>query len=125
MKTVCAICGVNPKLQGGGLAPRLRAYCLQCQAAYMREWRRGRDLTDEQKVKGSARAKARVYEKRGKITKKPCEKCGDLNSQKHHEDYSKPLDVTWLCRKCHLAHHDDLPPTLLAFIETFSNSGVR
>ena len=42
----------------------------------------------------------------GRLKKQPCEKCGNPETQAHHEDYSKPLDVRWLCRKSHLEEHD-------------------
>ena len=41
----------------------------------------------------------------GRIFKKPCKVCGDLNVEAHHEDYSKPLDVVWLCHKHHGVVH--------------------
>lgn len=41
----------------------------------------------------------------GLITKKPCESCGASPAQAHHDDYSRPLDVRWLCVPCHVAHH--------------------
>lgn len=44
----------------------------------------------------------------GSLVQKPCEKCGDPNSQAHHEDYSKPLEVNWLCQKDHKARHTEL-----------------
>ncbi len=34
-----------------------------------------------------------------------CEKCGHPTVEAHHENYSKPLKVNWLCRKCHKALH--------------------
>jgi len=37
----------------------------------------------------------------GRIERKPCERCGDNRTQAHHPDYSKPLDVKWLCFRCH------------------------
>jgi len=42
----------------------------------------------------------------GKLVRKPCEVCGDDNTQAHHEDYNKPLDVIWLCPKHHRKKHD-------------------
>lgn len=41
---------------------------------------------------------------RGIITRKPCMVCGETRVDAHHHDYSKPLDVLWLCR----IHHNDI-----------------
>jgi hypothetical protein len=38
----------------------------------------------------------------GRLVRKPCKKCGTTkNVQAHHKDYRKPLEVDWLCFKCH------------------------
>ena len=41
----------------------------------------------------------------GQLTKQPCEVCGLKKVDAHHEDYAKPLEVRWLCRKHHMQHH--------------------
>ena len=41
----------------------------------------------------------------GRLKRLPCEKCGNPKSQAHHDDYSKPFDVRWLCVKHHNEHH--------------------
>lgn len=40
----------------------------------------------------------------GKLIKKPCEICSK-KAEAHHDDYSSPLDVRWLCKKHHAEHH--------------------
>ena len=45
------------------------------------------------------------------VLKKPnnCEKCGlNIKLEAHHKDYSKQLDVMWLCRICHAHEHGKL-----------------
>jgi hypothetical protein len=43
--------------------------------------------------------------KRGHLKKRPCETCGDVNSQAHHKDYSEALNIEWLCAGCHADVH--------------------
>lgn len=40
----------------------------------------------------------------GTLIKQPCF-CGNKKSDAHHDDYSNPLDVIWLCRRHHLERH--------------------
>lgn len=82
-------------------------YCLDCHNLYMRNWRKTHKLTGYARIKDIARHKANVYQRRGLITPKPCEVSGCNNkSEKHHDDYSKPLVVRWLCRIHHLELHN-------------------
>jgi len=41
----------------------------------------------------------------GKLKRKPCDVCGTTKVDGHHEDYTKPLEVIWLCRKHHNLLH--------------------
>jgi ribosomal protein S27AE len=45
----------------------------------------------------------------GKLLRQPCSACGADPAQAHHDDYSKPLDVRWLCFVCHRRHHGQQP----------------
>lgn len=45
-----------------------------------------------------------------RLVKEPCAICGTTkNVHGHHKDYSKPLDVKWLCAKCHHRIHATFP----------------
>lgn len=44
----------------------------------------------------------------GLLKRLPCEVCGNPKSQGHHDDYSKPLDVRWLCFTHHREYHKQI-----------------
>ena len=48
----------------------------------------------------------------GKLIRPPqCECCGsECKPQAHHCDYSKPTDVMWLCKSCHVEWHKHNKP---------------
>lgn len=43
--------------------------------------------------------------KSGKIKREKCKFCKNEKTHGHHYDYSKPMDVIWLCRSCHAKFH--------------------
>ena len=79
----------------------------------LRKW----DKANPEKKRESARIYAKKYpEKRNaqKLAQKiplktSCEKCGSSGErgrlERHHKDYSKPLEVITLCKCCHLEEH--------------------
>jgi hypothetical protein len=44
----------------------------------------------------------------GRLVKEPCCRCGCDQAHAHHDDYSKPLEVMWLCREHHIERHQEL-----------------
>lgn len=60
----------------------------------------------EHKEQSKARSVLNQAVKSGKVNRYPCTVCGNEDSHGHHEDYSKPLEVIWLCRKCHTEFHN-------------------
>lgn len=54
--------------------------------------------------KRRAQTRSNRAQARGELIKPvACEACGatDVALEKHHPDYSRPLYVQWLCKKCH------------------------
>jgi transcription elongation factor Elf1 len=55
--------------------------------------------------KRNARSKTFTAIKNGTIQVLPCLVCGD-KAEAHHPDYSRPLDVVWLCKPHHKETHN-------------------
>lgn len=65
------------------------------------------ELTE--RLKDAARNMARLAIQQGVLVRQPCESCGATEKiHAHHSDYTRPLDVNWLCAACHVTHHRNL-----------------
>ncbi len=113
----CEACGVDQPLEAFHRTPRnlslLQSKCRHCQPRYRqggkperakkRAWQRNnREKRAAHKAVESAIA-------RGALVRQPCERCGDaVGINAHHEDYSRHLDVMWLCHKHHHERHKEI-----------------
>jgi hypothetical protein len=70
--------------------------------------RQHKDWAERNTVKRAAHIITGNAIRDGKLVKQPCEVCGELKAEAHHDDYEKPLDVRWLCRRHHAEHHKKL-----------------
>lgn len=87
---------------------------------YWREYDRQRNQTPERKSlayqttkklrqlypeRNKARAIVGKAIRSGQLQRQPCALCGATRTEAHHPDYSKPLEVVWVCRPCHFKIH--------------------
>lgn len=117
----CARCKTAKPASAFGADPRNKSgrqsYCKQCACEYKKE--RGyktRKTTEKRRaLRQSYRARfpeqnraARAVNyaiSTGKLTRQPCEICGERQVHAHHDDYSQPLNIRWLCHSHHRLHH--------------------
>jgi hypothetical protein len=52
-------------------------------------------------LKAAAHAAVACASRRGTLVRQTCQVCGSARSHAHHDDYSKPLTVRWLCALHH------------------------
>lgn len=95
----CSKCG---DIKRGSYAKE--SYCGPCKIARRKELRPTRN--DEQVFKDNVRKMTWKKIREGELVRQPCEVCGiDKTIEAHHDDYYRPLEVRWLCRKHHIEHH--------------------
>jgi hypothetical protein len=77
-----------------------------------------RMATAEETTKRDAWAIVAAARDKGKIVPAPCKRCGaTINIHGHHENYARPLDLTWLCSVCHGTRHGVLRAAALRSIQ--------
>lgn len=67
------------------------------------EWQKAHRQTAQAKARYAI--SSRVYGRRLKRPSKCDHGCTGVKIEAHHPDYSKPLEVKWLCKKHHVAEH--------------------
>ncbi len=82
-----------------GLRSKQKLYCRECKDAVVRPY---------QALQRRAHLEFTKARLERRIIPQPCERCGSPKVHGHHEDYSKPLEVMWLCTKHHGERHREL-----------------
>lgn len=60
-------------------------------------------LKNQLKIKARRQIEYRI--RNGRLKQLPCSVCKLLPTEAHHPDYSKPLEIIWLCKEHHANQH--------------------
>lgn len=100
-----------------------RTHCKACVCARVRKHRRNNESVREyDRKRGNRQNGVKVWRAKnplkykaqnavnnalrdGKLKREPCYFCRAEFVHAHHQDYSKPLEVMWLCPRCHHRLH--------------------
>lgn len=99
----CRRCGRPLRLTPALIVHRIRT-CSVC-LSHGRKTEYHRNYAQRNPLTVAAQYEARKAIMRGDLVPRPCEQCGAEKTQGHHDDYSKPLEVRWLCVNCHRLEH--------------------
>lgn len=91
----------TPAGRRGNLARRRRYNASEHGRAVNGAWSSWNSKTNRAKCRARLQAWRAIQS--GELVRQPCEKCGAAKVEAHHDDYSKPLAVRWLCRLHHIA----------------------
>lgn len=121
VKFNCDMCGIESEDKPSSYDRKIRHFCSQdCYSRYRKEvmspseqnsYRDGGMPVEEKKLRIKARSDLNHAVRDGRLKKMNCKICDNEKSEAHHHDYSKPLDVIWLCKMHHHAIHQN--PELL------------
>lgn len=123
----CPSCeSTKPDSDFYGNKPKLSSYCKDCTIRLSKQWsdsnrKRKLEINRQWRLRNPARRKLSLFGSnrvwkalkdgvlvRGTI----CSKCGSSDRiEAAHSDYSSPLNVLWLCIKCHRAWDAKVPKT--------------
>ena len=114
---MCDFCKESWATTPSAYAKKKRHFCsTKCYADYRRlimpkeeQQRYGSGEPIEVKIaKLKCRRAFNNYLRDKKVERQPCEVCRNPKSEGHHDDYSKPLSVKWLCFVHHRQLHGQL-----------------
>lgn len=87
-----------------GKLTQSRYYCSEAKReSSKRYWRK-----PQNRIKHIAHRIFNYNVKIGKIARQKCETCGKPYAFGHHDDYSKPLKIKWMCNFHHSEYHRNL-----------------
>jgi hypothetical protein len=102
----------------------LREYSFTPKYKHLHARNREKRYERGERYKDQARWRVKSALRSGKLKRQPCEVCGAKNSQAHHDDYSKPLEVRWLCPAHHGKEHAGFVDLCDGPYETFARRDI-